>query len=322
MRKDMKKAMIAAAAMIAGGFVLSAAAFGQLDFDFGKLSTGTYTEKRYAVEGDFDRIVIDGAECSVRLMRAPNAVCTVTCWEAEKASNEVKVENGKLTVRHRDDRRWYERIGVNFDVEEITVALPEERYEQLHIETMSGDIRVTEPFVFGQAEIETVSGDVEFFAELSGELTLTTTSGDIEARGISARSINAGSTSGEITLSEIKTTETLRVSTVSGDMELTKIQCRDLSTKSTSGDSRFNGLTASGRIETESVSGEVALDACDAATLKIETTSGDVSGTLLSGKAFDARTTSGEIRVPDLKEGGACEVKTVSGDIRFEAARR
>ncbi len=340
MKKSMRDSLIAAAALIVGGTVLSAAAFGRLDFDYEKLDTEDYREKRYEVEEDFTGISIEGRECDVRLVPSENGECSVLCRETDRTRNTVRVENGTLTIRHEYRRRWFQLIGVSFDNTEITVMLPEESYGKLGIITASGSIEVPEGFTFAEAQIGSVSGEAAFYADTHGALKLSstsgdltvdgvraeslraeTTSGDVAMDGIRAKSLSAETTSGELLLSSAKVTGEVRVSTTSGDMELKALRCGTLRTESTSGDTELADVIAEGRLEAESVSGGIAFDGCDASELRIETTSGDVGGTLLSPKRFETDTVSGEVRAPYDEDGGLCKVNTTSGDIRFRIER-
>jgi len=317
MKKSMRDSLIAAAALIVGGTILSTAAFGRLDFDYEKLDTEDYREKRYEVKEDFSSIRIDGRECSVRLAPSEDGKCSVICRETDQATNRVSVENGQLTVKHEYKRHWFQLVGVSLDLLEITVMLPEESYDRLEIGTASGDIEVPQGFTFTEAEIGSASGDAAFYAQTRGALKLSSTSGDLAMDGIRAKSLSAGTTSGELVLSSAKVLGEVSVSTTSGDIELKSVRCKELRTESVSGDTELTDVIAEGRLEAGSTSGEISFDGCDAATLRIESTSGDVGGTLLSPKRFEADATSGEVRAPYDEDGGLCKVSTTSGDIFF-----
>ena len=313
----MRDSLIAAAALIVGGTILSTATFGRLDFDYKKLDTEDYREKRYEVKESFGSISIEGRECNVRLAPSEDGKCSVICRETDEATNRVSVENGTLTIKHEYRRRWFQLIGVSFGSTEITVLLPEKSYDRLAIGTASGGIEVPEGFTFAEAEIGSVSGDAAFYAQTHGALSLSSTSGDLTMDGIRAKSLSAETTSGELVLSSAKVLGEVDVSTTSGDIELKAVRCKQLRTESVSGETELSDVIAEGRLEAESTSGDIAFDRCDAAELRIESTSGDVGGTLLSPKRFETDTTSGEVRAPYDEDGGVCEVSTTSGSIRF-----
>lgn len=163
----------------------------------------------------------------------------------------------------------------------VTIYLAGDAYDKLTVDTASGDVNVPDRFTFSSAAILTASGEVEFAAQC-GDLSVTAVSGDVEVRRVHAQHATFSSVSGKVQLKE---------------------------------------LTVDGDLAANTVSGDVELERCDAGRLKIGTTSGEVEGTLLTPKAFSASTTSGKVDVPASVSGaGACDVRTVSGDIELRVA--
>lgn len=74
------------------------------------------------------------------------------------------------------------------------------------------------------------------------------------------------------------------------------------------------------KIDIEAVSGDVSLErGISAARLNVKTVSGDVNAKLLSEKEITTSTVSGDVSVPNNRQGASpCQVETVSGDIRVE----
>ena len=68
------------------------------------------------------------------------------------------------------------------------------------------------------------------------------------------------------------------------------------------------------------VSGVIALPsfAFSEIGMDIETDTGDVSGSFLTTKWFQAYSNTGNVRVPNTREGGECRIQTDSGDIHFQ----
>jgi DUF4097 and DUF4098 domain-containing protein YvlB len=62
----------------------------------------------------------------------------------------------------------------------------------------------------------------------------------------------------------------------------------------------------------------VKFEKSDAAELSIKTDTGDVTGTLLTEKIFDAKSSTGDVDVPKTGSGGKCEIRTGTGDIRIK----
>lgn len=64
--------------------------------------------------------------------------------------------------------------------------------------------------------------------------------------------------------------------------------------------------------------GDVTFDGSDAAEISVETSTGNVTGRLLSDKVFQTSTRTGDIRVPGSAAGGACIIKTSTGNIEIQ----
>lgn len=279
MKKSKKIAIIIAVIMIFVGFALAMGATVMLGFDIKELNTLTFETNSYSVEEAFTNISIDGAECNVSLVKSEDGICNVVCHESDKITHTVEVKDGTLSITRRDNRKWYENIGVYWGDMDIEIYLPESEYDALYVKTLSGDIAIPEAFHFGDTEVQSTSGNVDFTASVSGNLS---------------------------------------VKTVSGEVYVSRTDSKKVSVQSTSGDIDFKDVVSQEEIHIESVSGDVELYQCDAESLWIKTSSGNVSGSLLTEKIFFADTSSGDVDVPRSSSGGKCEIITTSGDIEFE----
>ncbi len=278
MRTAKKNAILIAVILIAVGLFISFGSFLAMGFDINKMNTMDFVTNTYSVDEKFSNISVKGAECDVRLVPSEDAACRVVCNEGDKISHSVTVEDDTLVIERKDNREWYEHIGIYWGGMEIVVYLPQDEYEAIHVLSVSGDIDIPKEFSFSEAKIDNTSGDVSFSAPVKNELS---------------------------------------VKTVSGDMELTNIECQSVTATSTSGEIVFSKVTAQENIHIESVSGDVELLKCDAGSIWIKTTSGEVSGTLCTEKKFIVDTVSGDVDVPKSTYGGKCEIKTTSGDVEF-----
>ena len=280
MKKSKKIWIATAIGLVVLGALISVCALAVTGFNFKLLSTDNYKQNTYTVNEAFSNIKIGEISSNVYFEPSENGECYVLCNETDKMSHTVEVENETLTIKSQDLRKWYDLIGITFgETDEVTVYLPQNAYDTLHLEAVSGDIRISKNFSFTESQIVTISGDISFSANTENALTLQTVSGNIELNSIKAENITAKTTSGDIELSNV---------------------------------------IAADNIELKSVSGNVDLDESDANTLWIKTTSGDVEGELLTSKIFITDTTSGDINVPRSATGGNCEVTTTSGNIEFE----
>lgn len=96
-------------------------------------------------------------------------------------------------------------------------------------------------------------------------------------------------------------------SSVSGVAEIT-VSTGDISVA----DAKFNKLKISAS------TGDIKIMNSDADEMFIKTDTGDVEGRLLTSKIFITNSETGTINVPKTEKGGKCEVKTSTGDIKFE----
>ncbi len=296
MKKSVKTALIVAAALIAVGGILVAVGFalgGSLD-----KPTNTVT---YTADEPFSDILISVLEADVYIFPSEDGTCYAECEEEARLSYELNVQNDTLSLTLRDDRRWYDHIGITYDTPTVTLYLPRGAYGRLKAESTSGDIlgslkQVYETdFSFTDVTLMSSSGHLGFFGRVQ---TLT-----------------AESQSGEILLSNLFA-DTVSAQTASGDISLLQVQAKDIRTVTRSGRTLLSRTVVSGTLEAQSSSGDIELEASDAQSLILTAESGDITGSLRTDKAFDAESRSGNVICPDsVAGGGTCVVRTWSGDI-------
>lgn len=316
MKSAKKILLIVAVVSVAAGLLLCLGAFAAMGFTFTRLNSLTFETRTYTVEEPFDDLLVEGAECDVRLLPSEDGSCRIVCRESDRIDHTVQVVNGCLTIERVDHRKWYEHIiGIYWGRMEVAIYLPESAYASLSVTSVSGNVEIPADFSFTEAKVQSTSGNIRFFASVENGLSAKTVSGDMNMRNVSPKSLRVQSTSGDITIASVHVAEELIAKTVSGDLDFSAIDCGSLDANTTSGEVECSALRASGSLRIKTVSGDVELRGCDADTLWIKTTSGDVSGSLLTEKIFITDTTSGRVRVPPSASGGKCEVTTTSGDI-------
>lgn len=228
------------------------------------------------VEEPFSNITVDAQTCNVNLVPSSDGTCQVEYPTDDQLECSVSVQQDTLHVVFRDHRSWDSDVSFSLVPMDITLYLPQSQYEQLKLDSVSGDITVPENFSFSKAQVGTTSGKLQFYAGVSGDLALETVSGDLEVTHVEPKSLSLTSTSGSMDASYVAVMETWDI---------------------------------------DSVSGEVTLTDCDAQALVIRTISGDVKASLRTDKTFSTQTVSGDVDVPSGTSGSSCKVSTVSGDI-------
>lgn len=340
MKTSKKIAIIIACCLITVGLLIGVVLFALLSltnltfFKTEKLEeTYTFTEAfsdiDVAFEGDISFRSTDSDECRVTISGDKRRSVTYTAVAADDT----------LMIRSVDERKWYERIGIDFDDTRVVIELPKRAYDRLYTESVGGDIEAVasaQDLAFGAVELQSTSGNIFFEAPAdgltaktvsgdlavsnvrSGMLDVQTTSGALTVKNCDAADLNAQTTSGDLNVSGVNIVGDAEIQTTSGDLDAENLRCENLTVKAVSGDIDLIDVLIDSHIEMKTVSGDIEFGDCDAKALSIKTTSGDVEGTLLSSKQFLPDTTSGDIRLPHSGDGGVCEIKTTSGDIHVQ----
>lgn len=268
-------------------------------WDFSKLSTAKYVTNAYTVKDPFTDISVITNTANIDFVPSDTNDCQVVCYEAENQVHSVSVEDGCLTVRVKDNRKWYEYIGINFGVPKVTVTLPRGAYESLVVKGSTGNVNVPGDFSFADIDI-------------------TVSTGSIRAEDLSAGDVNLRVTTGRVTVSQLSCTGILSIQTSTGKANLTDVSCDTLTSTGDTGHITLENVIAGRYLSIVRSTGDVKLVKCDAAELTIKTDTGNITGSLLSSKVFIAHTDTGRVNVPRTATGGRCEVTTDTGNIKFE----
>ncbi len=271
---------IAVALMVAGGLIVLGA-FAAVGFDVTAIGTRRYQTESITVTEEFTALSIDVSTAQVTLAPAADGVCRIEWCHEEKVAVTACVRDGVLTLCERDERRWYEHIGISFgDREAVTVYLPARAYRALSVTVDTGDVMIPQQVEFEDITVHTATGDVACEARLARAVSLTTSTGDVTVTGLQS--------------------ERLTVSVNTGDVLLTDV--------------------VAGKLSVTTDTGDVRLQNSDGDTVCIQTATGDVSGTLRTEKVFIVDTATGDVRVPQSDRGGRCEITTSTGDVTLAFA--
>lgn len=276
MKHPKRTAMLVSLIAIVIGFLLSLGALAGMKFDFTRLNTVEYHTVTHSISESFSNLSMDVIDCDVRLVPSDDGTCRVECPESTTTTYSVYVEQGTLTIAAQKRALWYHFISIDLYTEDLVVYLPQQIYQTLQLQTVSGNISLPQEFSFEDAHISTISGSLDSSCAVSGDATVETVSGEVSITRWTPKSLGVQSTSAGVSLSQV---------VVSGPLQL------------------------------ETVSGTVQLTDCDADSLNIDTISSKVSASLRSEKTFSIQTVSGAVDVPSGTSGGFCTISTVSGDI-------
>ena len=196
----MKKGfVIAAIVLITVGIVLFSVAFISCGFDFSKLSTAKVESNSYTINGDFERIEIRSDEADVTFKQTEGGRSWVECVERDKVKHKVTVEDGILKITVDDEREWTDRLTMfSFQSQSVTVYLPNDCYQILTVGVDTGDVFVPNTFSFGEADISTSTGSVDFGASVDGRLGIKTSTGDVRLDHCDAGEITVRTSTGDV----------------------------------------------------------------------------------------------------------------------------
>jgi DUF4097 and DUF4098 domain-containing protein YvlB len=321
-----------AAVLVATGALIFVIAMSMNGWDFKNIGSSRFETNTHAITEDFSVIDIQTDTADIAIFPSEDGSCSVVCYEREMQNHTVEVEGGRLSVKIKDTRKWYQSL-FNFGQDKISVYLPKAEYASLFLKTDTGDVEIAD-FEFGTVEILGSTGDIKSSASVdgifnikmstgdvkltdltAGELVVKCSTGDIKIENIAAKlgklSVSTGKVS--VTNSEIAGDVTIKVST--GKAYLENLRCESLTSNGDTGDISLKNVIATGKMNIERSTGDVKFDASDAEEITVKTSTGSVKGTLLSEKVFVPRSDTGDIEVPKTKNGGFCEITTDTGNI-------
>lgn len=333
MKKNIVTIVVALCLVIAG-VALAGAALVAVDFRFGEFSSADYERNSYVIEGDIGEIGISAGDYNVTLLPSSDGICRIEVDESEKFKLRYHFEEDHLEIKIVDNRKWYDYIGIFSTEADIVLYLPAEEYEILSVATRTGDVKVSEDFSFGIAAVAASTGDINFSAKVSVDLSLSCVTGDISVCDIEPENLSASVTTGNIVLENIKASDTISLSCNTGRIEVHGSEAGDIESEGTTGDILLKYVTVEGQVKIERSTGDVTLTSVvagsfdiltdtgdvklnlsDAEEINIETDTGRVEGSLLTPKTFWAESDTGRVRVPQSSGDGVCKIKTDTGNI-------
>lgn len=318
MNRSVKIILIAAAALVVLGAILCASAFLGNGKSFDGFGSADYVTNTYDIDESFRNISIESETEDIIFTRSEDGKCRVIFYEHEKEPHSADVQGDTLTIRVKDDRKWFEFFSLGGGPK-MTICLPAREYAALSVKESTGNIELPEDFAFDSIEISASTGDVDCRASVRGTARIGLSTGDIRISGVTAGELALTVSTGKVEIENAACSGDLSVKVSTGRSALSGVTCRNFYSEGSTGKITMTDLIADGEISVKRDTGDVKLDRCDAAELTIETTTGDVRGVLLSDKVFIVRSDTGHIDVPKTVTGGKCEITTDTGDIVFSA---
>lgn len=318
MRKATKIWLVTAASLILIGCVIFTGVMSIVKWDFSKLSTVKYETNNYEIDESFEDISIKTDTSDIIFAVSEDGKCRVKCYEEKKAKHTVSVRDGVLVIEVKNNGRWDDYIGINFDTPKIMVYLPKTEYTSLIVNGKTGTIILPDEFKLKNVDVSVSTGAVNVFADASEKIEIQTTSGNIRVGDISAGTLELSVSTGKVTVSGVTCKGDISVGVTTGNAYLTDIACKSVISSGSTGGISLNNVVAAEKFSIKRSTGNIKFDGCDAAEIFAETSTGDVKGRLLTDKVYITKTSVGRIDVPNTTTGGRCEIKTDTGDIEIK----
>lgn len=319
MSKRTKIWLIAGASLTLLGIIAFVGAMSFMKWDFKKLSTKDYVTNTYDITEKYKGISVITDTADVELIPAEDGKTRVVCYEESKAKHSVSVnKSGVIEVKIKNDRPWYDYLGIGAENAKISIYLPAGEYNSLRVNGETGDVKIPKSFAFESLSVFCSTGKVESCATVTGAMKVHLTTGDIYVSDARAGSIEISVSTGRINISRVDCGGAADIVVSTGKTALKDFSCGRLYSKGSTGDVRLENVVSAGRISIERSTGDIEFERSDAAELFLKTSTGDVEGTLRSPKVFVYKTDSGEVDLPRSSTGGICDIETKSGDIEIK----
>lgn len=285
-----------------------------LKIDYGMTSNDVYF---YATDGD--HILIREY---MNFTPRENQISTVELNNCELSIRGSRRRNGFLFFFSFTPQNAYTEIY-------LPAKLADELGE-LYVKTVSGDVMSDLSFCLRESfYASSTSGDILFPEIKSGQMRITSTSGNVRLTNAAAESFHLSTVSGDISVEQAEGDTTvsttsgnvmisrmdgdIRISTVSGDISLGEAE-GNMGFSSTSGIIRLQDGT--GPFEADTTSADILVEKLDG-SFRMDTTSGDI--VISEGSSCgNVNTISGEVRIYLKEMTGNLDVSTTSGNVNFK----
>lgn len=320
MKRGKKTLLAVAALFIAAGCILAAGGYAMAGDDWAKLSSEKTEANTHMITESFERIHIHAGSSDIQILPSWRNECTVVCNDSESLYHTVTVEDGVLSIIQDAEFRFF-RVMLLPDPA-VTVYLPVRQYRELYIAGSSGDIlEVSSELAFEKAVLSTSSGDIQFHGAVDHDLTVKTSSGNIDIENCRVDgSTQVKATSGSVNIDGMHTGE-FTVSTSSGDVQLASIAAKNLHASAISGGISISSCEAEQNVSVETTSGDLTLADINAGgVLTFAVTSAQVDLANTTGRGLVGNASSGDICLRNVRVGGQLSLESTSGLIRLDGS--
>ena len=257
----------------------------------------TIISKNYQIEEEYTDIELELDKYDIYFYLSDNNENKIVYKENKKIYLNIEINNGVLRVNEIDNRKFYERFIALYDLD-LKVYLSKELINSLNIDFSTGNIVIDSGFIFNNLDIVGSTGNVESSANVLNNMNVETETGNIK-------------------ISDSKVNGNLDITASTGNIVLNNVKSSTLNINISTGKTKLTNVIVENDFNMEGSTGDVIMDGFDAENIYITLSTGDVTGTILSSKFFFANSDTGDVEVPKTREGGVCEIKVSTGDIKI-----
>ena len=267
---------------------------------------------------EFSNFEIDLSTSNLEFKVSDDASKKVVLKQSEKVYHTVETKDNTLKIQSVDTRKWYEKwFDFTLANMKVTIFLPETNYNELKIDSATGNIDIASDFTFTNSNIELSTGNISYKADVTNKAYFKASTGDVKISDMHAKEIEVKTSTGNIYLDKVNVDESIDINCSTGHVETNAVRGKNLNVKTSTGWMKLSDTILEEKITLKASTGDIKFDKSDAETLDVETGTGDIRGTILTNKIIFAET-SGRRDYPRLETGGRFDIKSDTGDISIQ----
>lgn len=313
MNKGIKGLIIAGSICTGVGLTITAVAVASNGFTFSGFF-GEGVTNTTNIDDSFANIKISDDISRVVFIKSEDDKCKVEFYEEKGYEHTVSVENGTLTINaDHSMRKWVFHFPPNGLY--TKVYLPVTSYTNIEVTTNTGKIDIPSDFDFVTAKAQTDTGAIIWKAKVAEALTMDSNTGSISVENVNAKSLNIRRDTGSLTLKNVAAEDDIVVKSTTGRNTFTDCTAKNITVSASTGNNKFTNTIVTEQLKVKASTGDVTFDHSDAGSIDVETSTGGITGSLLTGKIFDAHSSTGKVSVPTGTTGGVAKLRTSTGRI-------
>lgn len=258
MKKATKVWMIVAACLVVAGLVLFTVSLALNQWNVENFTTQTYQTVTHELNQEVSDIKISSDTAKITFLPSSDGRSKVVCYQSETVPFAVTVTETLLTITETDNRKWYNRIGVNWVQPTITVYLPAGDYGFLTVTEHTGDITIPADFTFTSLDISASTANVTCYASTVGETKIHLSTGHIVLENAKANRLDLQTFTGNVTLTRCDAAQ-LSIATNTGEVNATLLSDKVFFTQTDTGNVNVPKSASGGKCEITTDTGDITV---------------------------------------------------------------